>query len=55
MKPRAFHLRPGEPPASAIGRLHRYIREIKPDYQPIKHAQTARQLKKAERYLRLVK
>lgn len=55
MKPRAFHLRPGETTESAIGRLHRYIRELKPDYQPAKRAQPARQMKKIERHLRLVK
>lgn len=55
MKPRAFHLRPGETPEAAIGRLYRYIRELKPDYRPVKHVTAARQMKKANQRLRLVK
>lgn len=55
MKPRAFHLNPGESPEAAIGRLHRYIRELKPGYQPQSHYAGRQQMNQAKRHLRLVK
>jgi hypothetical protein len=49
MKQRAFHLHPGESSSAAIGRLHRYIRQIQPDYQPPPKAVSRTNLRRLER------
>ncbi len=60
MKPRAFKLHPGESPSLAIGRMYRYIRELKQDYKPTPKAKSRANLKLVDRagqrrHLRLVK
>lgn len=55
MKPRAFTLRHGESPEAAIGRLHRHIRRLQPDYKPQSQYAGRLQMKRAQRYLRVVK
>lgn len=60
MKPRAFNLHPGESPAAAIGRLHRYIRQLQPGIKPVPKAASRANLRLVERagkrnHLRLVK
>lgn len=59
MKPRAFNLHPNETPAAAIGRLHRYIRQLHPGIQPVPKAVSRSNLRRMEHhtkpFLRLVK
>ncbi len=39
----------------AIGRLHKYVRQLNPNHQPKSRYAVQQQMKKAQRYLRLVK
>lgn len=60
MKPRAFKLHPGESASLAIGRMYRYIRELKRGYQPAPKAKSRANLRLVEKagqhsHLRLVK